>query len=159
MKFGFIVLGVLALGVVIAVGIEMRRRAGGKCADNRTSPMRDKRSLSDAEIINSMPKDIKDKYKMLDVPSDARITAEWLKEELFGDILCCDSEAMNRICRHIIVSSNGRYRAAADVGDKFDSNYMSEMDVVSGDHFVKRIKLCGIIDASSGKVLLKAIVE
>ncbi|MBE6395934.1 MAG: hypothetical protein E7046_02885 [Lentisphaerae bacterium] len=158
MKYLILSLGVTA--AVIAIGCvaykvrRLKRTAGAKSAQ---VPVR--AVAADADIINSIPADLRMKCGDEALSGVHKITMEWLTDDLFVNVFCGDTDAMSRLCRHIVESSGGRYCVAASIGDQFDATRMTETKIVSGDHQVVEVKVCGVIAAGTGEVLFKAIVK
>ena len=158
MKYLILSLGVTA--AVIAIGcVAYKARRLKQTSGNKRPRVHGRTPASDADIINSIPVDLRVKFGNEALSGVHKITKEWLTDDLFVNVFCGDTDTMSRLCRHIVESSGGRYRVAASMGDKFDATRMTETKIVSGDHQVVEIKVCGVVAADTGEVLFKAIVK
>lgn len=78
---------------------------------------------------------------------------------IFNDKLRSDSTIWAQYIEQLLKAYSGKYEAVAKVGDRFDSNYMVELEIVSGDHNVKRVISQGLKIPGADRAFIKAVVE
>ena len=167
----FIAAGVVLVAVIggalIVKSIRKSSKGGGEGRVDRRSPQNtdlgDHYKNSgrvdnfDFEIISRLPDELKAIFP--DGLSESfSIARGWLFDNVLASRLEGDERAFDRLLENLISKSNGAYKAAARIGERFNCDYMHTRCEMPDDLKITKIYQRGLIRVSTGEVLVDAEV-
>lgn len=88
-----------------------------------------------------------------------QFSGEWLREDLLSKMLEGDNRRCDDFLAEVIAKSNGRYVAAATVGEAFSRKRMHTRAELPDDGIIRLVKRRGLVRVEDGCVLMNAEVE
>ncbi len=153
----------ISIGAYIACIVRRNSRAGNNRGKRVRAPEEEKstrnetRTLpSDSEILVRLPKNYQNWF--CNCSFEIGVFTSIVVQDIFENTLNGDAAKMDQFIEALIAVSDGVFKPAANIGDRFSFARMVSQNERPANTPVSEVLMRGLIRASNGELIIKAIV-